>query len=210
MFETAIRRAGVLVGILAVLGYAAQADAAAKPKKKSPPPAQTGTEAAHELGSVESWIAYEARDTTGRVCYVYGEPKKTQPAGTKRKQPMMMVTHRPEEKIANVVSVMEGYPLKDGSDVVLGVGKTKFELFSKEDSAWARTSELDRMIVAALAKGKQVVVKGEPQKGPATTDTYSLAGFPRALALIDKACGVATAAPSTPAARRKKDAAKKP
>jgi len=44
--------------------------------------------------------------------------------------------------------------------------------------------------VTALAKGKQAVVKGVPQKGPTTTDTYPLAGFAKALALIDKACGV--------------------
>ena len=41
-----------------------------------------------------------------------------------------------------------------------------------------------------MAKGKQAVVKGVPQKGPPTTDTYSLAGFAQTLALIDKACGV--------------------
>jgi hypothetical protein len=41
-----------------------------------------------------------------------------------------------------------------------------------------------------MAKGKQAIVKGTPQKGPATTDTYSLVGFAEALALIDKACDV--------------------
>jgi hypothetical protein len=34
------------------------------------------------------------------------------------------------------------------------------------------------------------VVKAEPQKGPTTTDTYPLAGFARALAIIDKACEI--------------------
>lgn len=197
MFGTGIRRAGVVALTLVALALSSQADAA-KPTKKSPPPAQheppAGTEAAKPLGSADSWTAYEARDSTGHVCYVYGEPKKSEPAGAKRKQPMIMVTHRPEEKIANVVSVMEGYPLKDGSDVVLGIGKGKYELFTKDDSAWARTSELDRTIVAAMGKAPEVVVKGDPQKGPATTDVYPLSGFAKAMALIDKACGVVTAA----------------
>jgi hypothetical protein len=183
-----IRRAAAFAAAVAELAIVTQAGAA-KPKKP-PPPAEAPAAAARQLGTAEAWTAYEARDKTGRVCYVYGEPKKSEPSGAKRKQPMIMVTHRPEEKIANVVSVMEGYPLKDGSNVILDVGKTKYELFSKEDSAWARTSELDKTIVTALAKGKQVVVKGDPQKGPATTDIYVLAGFPKALALIDKACGV--------------------
>ena len=205
MSFTRIRRAAALVAAVAILAVASQAIVrpadAAKEKKKSPaaaeevkpkkaPPADATTSAAKELGTVDGWTAYEARDKTGRVCYVYGEPKKSEPSGAKRKQPMMMVTHRPEEKIANVVSVMEGYTLKDGSNVALNVGKTKFELFSKDDSAWARTSELDKTIVTAMAKAKQVVVKGDPAKGPATIDTYPLAGFPKALAMIDKACGV--------------------
>jgi glucose/arabinose dehydrogenase len=101
-----------------------------------------------------------------------------------------MVTHRPGEKIANVVSFVEGYPVKPGSEVQIDIGGSKFDLFTKDDSAWARTAELDRMIVASLGKAKQVVVRGAPQKGTATTDTYALAGFAKALALIDKACGV--------------------
>ena len=41
-----------------------------------------------------------------------------------------------------------------------------------------------------MAKGKQAVVKVIPQKGQPMTDTYSLAGFTQALAMIDKTCGI--------------------
>lgn len=156
----------------------------------APPPPAQGAEGAQTLGTVSGWTAYMSKDKTGRVCYLYGQPQKSEPAGSKRKSPMMMVTHRPEEKIANVVSVVEGYPLKEGSEVQLDVGGSKFELFSKDDSAWARTSDLDKTIVTALGKAKQAVAKGNPQKGPTTTDIYALGGFAQALAMIDKACGV--------------------
>ena len=79
---------------------------------------------------------------------------------------MAMVTHRPEEKIANVVSFVEGYPLKEGSEVALDIGGTKFDLFTKDDSAWARTAELDKTIVAALAKGKAGRRQGDTAEGP--------------------------------------------
>lgn len=161
--------------------------AAAKPNAEAAP-ASPGP--AQSLGSSGPWTAYEAKDRTGRVCYVFGHPQKSEPANAKRKQPTMMVTHRPEEKIANVVSFMAGYPLKDGSDAELDVGPTKFELFTKDDSAWARTAETDRAIVTALSRGKQAVLKAAPAKGPNTLDIYSLAGFTQALGLIDKACGV--------------------
>ena len=153
----------------------------------SPSPA---TPATRSLGRSDGWAAYASQDKTGRVCYLVGQPQKSEPAGSGRKAPMAMVTHRPAEKITNVVSFVEGTPLKDGSDVALDIGGSKFELFTKDDGAWARTAELDKAIVTALAKGKAAVVKGVPQKGPPTTDTYPLAGFAKALALIDKACGV--------------------
>lgn len=145
------------------------------------------------LGTAGTWSAFASHDKTGQVCYLAGHPQKsagTPAAGSDRQQPMAMVTHRPAENIANVVSFVEGYRLKDGSDVTLEVGDRKFELFTKDDSAWAATSELDRTIVATLAKGGSATVKGVPEKGRPTTDTYSLSGFAKALAMIDKACGV--------------------
>jgi hypothetical protein len=145
---------------------------------------------AERLGAADAWTAYAYSEKTGKVCYLAGEPKKSEPAGGKRKRPLAMITHRPAEKIANVVSFAEGYPLKEGSEVSLDIGGAKFVLFTKGDSAWARTSELDKAIVDAMSKGKQAIVKGTPQKGPPTADTYSLAGFPQMLALIDKACDV--------------------
>jgi Invasion associated locus B (IalB) protein len=163
-------------------------------KKKAKPaaaePSAPPTPTAQRLGESGAWSAYMAGDSAGRVCYLVGRPEKSEPAGAGRKPPMAMVTHRPSENVDNVVSFVEGYPLKDDSDVALAVGNKKFELFTKEDSAWARTADLDKSIVAALAKGRRAVVKGQPQKGSATIDVYPLAGFPKALALIDKACGI--------------------
>jgi invasion protein IalB len=184
-----------LAAMLALLLALMPAEAAHKKKKPEPAapapsqPAAPKAGAAQPLGQSGSWTAYQAQDGTGLVCYVMAQPQKSEPAGSSRKA-MAMVTHRPGEKIANVVSFVEGYPLKPGSEVQIDIGGSKFDLFTKDDSAWARTAELDRMIVASLGKAKQVVVRGMPQKGAATTDTYPLAGFAKALALIDKACGV--------------------
>jgi Invasion associated locus B (IalB) protein len=148
----------------------------------------SSTPPSERLGAAEAWTAFAYKEKSGKVCYLSAAPLKLEPAGAKRKRPLAMVTHRPGEKAINVVSFIEGYPLKEGSEVSLDIGGTKFDLFTKGDSAWARTAELDKTIVETMAQGKQAVVKGTPQKGPPTTDTYSLAGFAQALVLIDKAC----------------------
>lgn len=193
---------------LAAASYPPTPGHAAHHKKHAAPAApKDEAPAAKTLGSAEGWTAYASQDKTGRVCYLVGQPNKSEPAGLAR-QPTAMVTHRPVENIANVVSFVEGYRLKEGSEVTVEVGDRKFELFTNDDSAWARTSELDKTIVTALAGGRQAVVKGVPQKGPPTTDFYPLAGFAKALGLIDKACGVhrdgaAAAAPHHPAKHRR-------
>ena len=176
-----------LVGLLFSISAAAYAESSKKPGEA----AQTTSGSQPErLGTADAWTAYAYSEKTGKVCYLAGAPKKSEPAGGKRRPPVAMVTHRPGEKIANVVSFVEGYPLKEGSEVSLDITGAKFVLFAKGDSAWARTPELDKSIVEAMTKGKQAIVKGTPQKGKATTDTYSLAGFAEALAMIDKACDV--------------------
>lgn len=159
---------------------------------KAPAPGKHAAAAApaQRLGGAGRWTAYLYREKSGRVCYLAGAPQKTEPAKAKRKPATAMVTHRPEENVANVVSFAEGYPLKPGSDAALDVDGANFDLFTKGDSAWSRTADLDKAIVEAMAKGKEAVLKADPQKGPPTTDTYSLAGFASALALIDKACGI--------------------
>src|SRR5207253_7261357 len=135
---------------------------AAGAEKKKPGDASPGPPAAQSqrLGSAEGWTAYVYKEKAGQVCYLAGGPQKSEPANAKRKPPTAMVTHRPEEKVANVVSFVEGYPLKSDSSVSLDISGAKFELFTKDDTAWAKTSDLDKTIVEAMAKGKQAVIKG--------------------------------------------------
>lgn len=159
-------------------------------KHSAAPTHSAATNPAQRIGGVGAWNAYLYKAKSGRVCYLAGAPQKSEPAKFRHKPPSLTVTHRPEENVFNVVSFDEGYLLKEGSDTGLAVDGTKFDLFTKGDSAWSRTADLDKTIVEAMAKGKQAVVKGIPEKGPPTTQTYSLAGFAQTLTLIDKACSV--------------------
>jgi hypothetical protein len=188
MNKMRLRLVGAICAVLVPISVMA-----AKPKTKPPAaPAAPAVEPgpAKPLGSAGSWTAYLAQNRGGKVCYLVGQPEKTEPTAMRRNPVVAMITHRTEDNVSNVVSFDEGYPLNEDADVIVEVGADKFPLFAKDDTAWARTSDLDRTIVAALAKEKQAVVKGTPKKGHPTTDTYSLAGFSKALALIDKACDI--------------------
>jgi hypothetical protein len=189
---TAIRMllVGALCAALLPLAAAAETKPKAKPAAPPAPTAAADPGPAHLLGTSGSWNAYMAQNKAGKICYIAGQPEKTEPAAMKRQPAMATVTHRTEDNVSNVVSFDEGYPLNENGNVTLEVGKDRFALFAKDDSAWAATADLDKTIVAALAKEKQAVLKANPKKGHATADTYALAGFAKALALIDKACDV--------------------
>jgi hypothetical protein len=180
------------IGLVILTG--ASGEAAKKTETKPAPAAPAASPAdpglAKPLGTVGAWTAYLAENKAGKVCYLMGHPEKSEPAAMKRKPAMAMITHRTEDNVSNVVSFAEGYPLNEENDVIVEVGPEKFPLFAKSDTAWARTADLDRSIVGALTKEKHAVVKAAPKKGRTTTDTYSLSGFSKALALIDKACDV--------------------
>jgi len=185
----------LVLGAICVAMLSHAGETATKPKTKPAPAAQAPTATADpgpakSLGTEGSWTAYLAQNKAGKICYLVGQPEKSEPAAVKRQAVMATVTHRTQDQVANVVSFDEGYTLNEDDDVVLEVGKDKFTLFAKDDSAWARTSDTDKEIVTALAKEKLAIVKASAKKGPGTVDTYSLAGFAKALALIDKACDV--------------------
>ena len=189
-----IRLTQISAILLIALSSASPTFAAKKPLPKPPaataPTASADPGPAKSLGGAGSWSAYVAQNKAGKVCYLVGAPEKSEPTGMKRAPVMAMVTHRTADDVSNVVSFDEGYPLNEEDDVVVEIGRDKFPLFAKDDTAWARSSELDKTIVSTLAKEREAVVKGTPVKGHPTTDTYSLTGFSKALALIDKACNV--------------------
>lgn len=147
-------------------------------------------EGIQHLGGAQGWQAYSDSTKTGKICYLVGEPSKSEPSGVKRNKVFASVTHRPAEKVANEVSFTAGYQFKEGSDAELSVDGKKFSLFTNKEAAWSRDAATDKAVVQALAKGKQAVIKGTSARGTATTDIYSLAGFGQALAFIDKACSV--------------------
>ena len=142
------------------------------------------------IGTYQSWTAFETGAGNRKTCYVYAVPAKSQGKYTSRNPTYIQVSHRPADKVVNEVSLTAGYTFKDSTKVEFDVGKQKFELFTKDDGAWARDSQSDAAIVKAMAAAGTLVVKGTSSRGTATVDTYPLAGFSAAHAEISKACGV--------------------
>jgi hypothetical protein len=142
------------------------------------------------LGSEGDWIAYTYKDGEGDVCYIASQPKEAKGDYTERGDVWTLVTHRsPGESVA-VVSIIAGYNYKEGSSVKVTIGEQSFSMFTQGDTAWANTAEDDSALVAAMRRGRDMVVNGTSWRGTETTDTYSLTGFTKSYETVRKACGL--------------------
>lgn len=194
MFPAMIIRPLILAAMLLapMPGFApaqAQGKATAAPQAADPKRAET-----KRIGSFQGWQAYQLDGKDGRTCYLHGLPEKKEPAGAKRGEIYLLVTHKTATKVRNEVSIVFGYALKPESPAQASIGKEEIAMFTHGEAAWAADAATDSKLVDALRKGKHLVVKGQSARGTATTDTYNLNGFGDALKAIDKACGLAGAA----------------
>ena len=137
-----------------------------------------------------AWGAFSLNEGKGLACYLAGQPKDSKPTGVKRGPIWLLVTHRPYKKTAGEISVYVGYPLKASSTVTINIDRQKFKLYTVDDTAWVEDAKMEVKLVAAMRKGRRMVIKGTSKRGTNTTDTYSLNGFTRAHITINRACKV--------------------
>lgn len=146
--------------------------------------------APEEVGVHRDWAAYVYTEKGGKTCYVASEPQKSEGDYTRRGRVIALVTHRPAARSIGVVSLIAGYPFKEGDDATVRIGDQEFSLFTDDDTAWTRDAETDAALVAAMKGGREMVVLGVSSRGTKTTDTYSLSGFTAAYNDASAACDV--------------------
>ena len=147
------------------------------------------------LGGFDSWSAWEFGEGAAKVCYVTGVPASSQPAGAKRGDIRVTVSHRPATKARDEISFQAGYPIKADKMVTAAVDKAKNFEFSRRaqptgEMIWTKDPETDKAMIAALKTGTDLVVNGVSTRSTATVDSFKLSGFAKALEAANKACGL--------------------
>ena len=140
------------------------------------------------LGASGDWEAFTYEAEGSKVCYVYSQPKKSDPTTAKRGPIYFMITHWPGKKVKGQPSTFIGYTFKEGSEVKLAVDTKSFNLYPVDNMAWTDKVDTEKAILTALKSGKAMTVSGTSAKGTATKDTYSLSGISAAMDAIDGAC----------------------
>jgi flagellum-specific peptidoglycan hydrolase FlgJ len=163
-------------------------NAAKKAAHKSEASDNAGDVKPTQIASFGDWGAFLAEDGKGKTCYVLAQPQKRDPSKLKRDPAYVFISNRPRENIHNEVSIMMGFPMKDGGDAEADVAGTSFDLVSKGTNAWIKNPAQEAEFIATLKKSAKLVVKANSLKGHLTTDSYSLAGLSLALARAEKEC----------------------
>lgn len=140
---------------------------------------------ANRVEAYRDWSVFTA-DDGGPVCWVVTQPQSSQASRNgqrvqvRRGDIYLMVAIRPQQGVANEISVVAGYPYREGSTVRTEIGSDRFEMFTRGENAWLRPGQDDGM-VEAMKRGSVAVVVGVSSRGTQTTDRFSLLGFTDAL-----------------------------
>lgn len=173
---------GILLGPVSALGLAGPAAAEAKQQSQQ------------QIGQFGNWSAFVDKEKGNKLCYVGSIPEKQEGKYTSRGRTYVLVTIRPKESPLGVVTVEAGYRYRPDSKVRIDIDGQTYELYTRnrksdgKGDAWAFGDDGDKALVAAMKRGKEMVVKGTSSRGTLTTDTYSLIGFTKAYEAIAKAC----------------------
>ena len=134
------------------------------------------------------WTTYAYTAKGGKVCYAVTQPTEVSPKGVNRDPVFMFITNRPKEGVKHEVSVIAGYPYKEGSKTSVKVDGDTFVLFTKDDGSWVENAAEESRLIGAMKAGTAMVVSGTSRRGTVTTDSYSLKGVSAALKRIDGEC----------------------
>lgn len=171
-----------IVFLALLLALAAPETAMAQAKKRQAQK-EGGTFLIQTFGD---WGAYTSGKDKSKVCYAMTQPKERGPKGLKRDPAYVFVSFRGAGRTE--MSVIMGYPLKPGVAANATIGNDKYDLLTKDNSAWLKEEKEEREMVDSLRAGAAMIVKGTSAKGNDTTDRYSLTGAGAAIERMQKEC----------------------
>ena len=150
--------------------------------------AQVSAQEIKKIGKYKDWEAMVVMDSDGKVCFAQSLPILQAPKTNKR-DAKLFVAFRPNESIANEVSVSPGYEFNNNNSVTAASGKNKFKFDIKEQGfAWIADNKIELKMIKQMKKGSRIMITGYNQQGSQTIDHYSLLGFTKAYNASRKAC----------------------
>jgi invasion protein IalB len=160
----------------------------AAPSTASAPKAGATTDQTFLLGTFNDWKALVSGKDKGKVCFVLAQPVERKPANLKRDPAYLFISSRPGDGARNEIAIKLGFAAKSGLEGSISLGAAKFALSTSAENAFLKNPAQEALVLDAMRKGSEVIVKATSLKGNETTDRYSLNGFLKALERMAKEC----------------------
>ena len=136
------------------------------------------------------WHVQTFVEGRSKVCLIWSQPYKSKGNYKRRGDIFAYVTQDPAQKRLDEISISIGYNFKKQSALSISIEKMKFLMFTDGDTAWNQGPLDDTKMVKAMRAGIKMTVKGTSSRGTKTTDVFSLKGFSKAYATMNKKCGI--------------------
>tara|TARA_B100000287_G_C20267465_1_gene636605 strand:+ start:42 stop:548 length:507 start_codon:yes stop_codon:yes gene_type:complete len=149
---------------------------------------QVIAEEVKKIGKFKDWETIVIKNDTNLVCFAQSKPVLQSPKSYKR-EARLFVTFRPNEKIANEISMTAGYEFNNENSITAKSGKYKYKFdIAQENFAWMADNKIEKKMINTMKKGSRIMISGYNQKGSQTIDHYSLLGFTKAYGAAKKNC----------------------
>jgi hypothetical protein len=138
---------------------------------------------------VYGWKIYEYGDEEqgDKECYIFTYPQNSRSDHNQREKPYLMIT-RYQEGRTEEVSIYGGFEYKLNSEIVALIDNQQFKLQTKDDMAWATSSNDDALIIQKLLNAAILKVRSNSSISTFAIDEYSLKGITRAYARMRQIC----------------------
>ena len=149
---------------------------------------QAIAEEVKKIGKFKDWETMIIKNNSKLVCFAQSKPVLQSPKSYKR-EARLFVSFRPNEKIANEISITAGYEFNNENSITAKSGKFKYKFdIAQENFAWLADSKMEKKMINTMKKGSRIMISGHNQKGSQTIDHYSLLGFTKAYNTAKKSC----------------------
>ena len=141
-----------------------------------------------KIGKFKDWEAMILKKDSNLVCFAQTKPILQSPKKNPR-ETRLFVSFRPNEKIADEISITAGYEFNNKNSIIARSGKKKYKFdISQENFAWMADNKKEKKMIKTMKKGSRIMVTGYNQENSQTIDHYSLLGFTKAYTAAKKNC----------------------
>ncbi len=147
---------------------------------------------AERVKSFGAWHAHVYEIAGRKVCFISARARKRMPKTLKRRFVGAYVASwsaAPGKKARDrEVSVRLGYPLQAGNSVSLLIDGRRFSLFAEGENAFVGKRAQEKQVLAAMGRGRKMLVEARTADGQNIRDSYSLKGSGKALKFLRTIC----------------------